>query len=276
MNKNEEKQNIKSNEKKQKKSFLSGLIQVEEKEDQEKSVEKPELQETPPNQQQQAASNQPPQREPVKEKGKKKQVESKEDTNGLTEEQKLLLNTGQGVNLIPKRSKAEITKEKKKFSFSVSSMVSLMVLIILSLTVVFFNIISKQQLNSAKAELQKRESEMQQYTDKIISNDEILERIDLYRYLQQGVFSPREILEYIMTIVDRSGNITIRTFRLEDNLSFEMNGSTTDLAVVAKLWYLLGINENIDTINLESVGKSELGANFTFAGELNRSYFVEK
>ena len=41
-----------------------------------------------------------------------------------------------------------------------------------------------------------------------------------------------------------------------------MSGSTSDLAVVAKLWYLLGIDENIDNVNLESVGKGEQGLVF--------------
>jgi hypothetical protein len=254
MNKNEPKQNIKPKEEEKKKSFLSGLIEVEEEPKVDTVVQdaKPHVNE-----------------EVKKTPGKEKEI-------GLTEEQELLLHTGEGVNLIPKVSKEEVQKEKKKFSLNLSSIVSLIILIVLSLAVVFFNILSKQQLTSANKQLQQRESELETYTDKIISNEEILERIDLYRYLQQGVFSPKEIVEYIMRITEQSGNITIRSIDLSNTLGFEFNGSTTDLAVVAKLWYLLGIDDNIVTINLESVGKGESGVSFSFAGQLKADNFIEK
>jgi hypothetical protein len=153
-------------------------------------------------------------------------------------------------------------------------MVSLLVLVLLSLGVVLFNIISKNQLNQAKEKLYDREIELEQYTDKIIANEEILDRIDLYRRLQEGVFSPKEILQYFMGVVDKAGNIEIRTFDLGDNLSFETSGSTTELSVVARLWYLLGIDDNIETVNLNSVGKSEGGVSFTFEGQLNTDKFI--
>jgi hypothetical protein len=137
-----------------------------------------------------------------------------------------------------------------------------------------FNIISKNQLNQAKEKLYNREIELEQYTDKIIANEEILDRIDLYRRLQEGVFSPKEILQYFMSVVDRAGNIKIKSFDLGDNLSFETSGSTTELSVVARLWYLLGIDDNIETINLNSVGKSEDGVSFTFEGQLNADKFI--
>jgi hypothetical protein len=155
-------------------------------------------------------------------------------------------------------------------------MVSLLLLIVLSLGVVFFNIFFKQRLSAASEELYRRETELEAYTDKIISNEEILDRVDLYKYLQQGVFSPQEIVEYIMAIVNQSGNFTIRNFDLDNNLSFEMGGSTTDLSVVSRLWYLLGIDENIETINLESVGKGSEGVSFSFEGQLVTDNFISQ
>jgi hypothetical protein len=277
MNKNEQKQNNNKEKQEKKKSFLSKLIQVEENPEPKKTEPKPQEQ---PQQKTEVKKQKvvEPIKKDEKEKSKKTKTTKTEqpaDKNGLTEEEKLLLRTGEGVNLIPKKSKAEITKEKKKFSFSLSSILSLIVLIMLSLGIVFFNILSKQQLNSAKEQLYSREAELKEYTDKIVSNEAIVERIDLYKHLQQGVFSPKEILQYIMKIVNRAGNITIRTFELGNELDFEMSGNTSDLAVVAKLWYLLGIDDNITTTNLESVGKNESGVNFSFKGELNSENFVE-
>ncbi|MCD4811644.1 hypothetical protein K8R14_03510 [bacterium] len=253
MNNNEEKQNIEV-EKKQKKSFLSNFVEIESKE---KVVIE--------------TKNIARQEKEVKKIKIKAEID---DESQLSDQEKLLLHTGAGVNLIPKKSKAEVVKAKKKFSFNVSSMVSLLLLVVLSLSVVLFNIVSKQQLNSATEDLFQKESELEVYGDMILSNNEILERIDLYKHLEQGVFSPKEIVVYVMTIVDRSGSIVIRTFDIGNDLGFEMSGSTSDLAVVAKLWYLLGIDENIDNINLESVGKSDKGASFSFKGQLNTSNFI--
>jgi len=247
MNKDVEKQENTIEEPKKTKSFLSGLFQVEK--EPEKEIE-------------------------TKDKTEVKKPEPQEKV--LTEDQQLLVNSGEGVNLIPRKSKAEISKDKKKFSFSVSSLVSLAVLVILSLAIVLFNIISKQQLNSAKKELYSKELKMEDYKEEIFSNGEILDRIDLYRYLEKNVFSPKEILEYVMAIVNESGNVTIRSFDLSNTLGFEMDGSTISLEVVSKLWYLLGIDENIETINLESVGKNEKGASFSFKGQLNADHFISE
>lgn len=284
MNKNVKKQNKNSDEKKQKKSFLSRLIQVEEntsKKEEKNNGAEQDIPQTvePVEQKPQSDYKRETKNEKIPKESKKvpkKNEEEPENENGLTEEEKLLLNTGEGVNLIPKRSKAEIKKEKKKFSFSITSMISLLLLILLSLGVVLFNILSKRQLNNAKETLAEREVELEGYADKMISNEEILVRVDLYRHLQESVFSPKEIVQYIMEVVDRSGNVTVKSFDLGDDLSFEMGGSTTDLSVVARLWYLLGIDDNIITVNLNSVGKGNDGVSFSFEGELNTSKFVGK
>ncbi len=300
MNKNEKKQNNNQKPKEKKKSFLSNLIQVEDtpkpqeeietknereiqEKDKEQSADVDQIQQTEqpqvsqePEQLQEKKLVKPMTKDAQKKNEKKSQKEkSSRDQNGLTEEEKLLLRAGEGVNLIPKKSRGEIKKEKKKFSFNLSSILSLIILITLSLGIVFFNILSKQQLNVAKEKLYARETELGENTDKIISNEAIVERIDLYKHLQQGVFSPKEILEYIIQVVNRAGNITIRTFELGNDLGFEMSGNSSDLSVVARLWYLLGIDDNIITVNLESVGKSDSGVSFTFRGELNSSNFIE-
>jgi hypothetical protein len=194
--------------------------------------------------------------------------------NGLDEEQKLLLRTGQGINLVPKQSKQEIKKEEKKFSLSISSILSLILLVILSLGIVFYNIISTNQLSSAKQKRRETESQLQAYSDKYISHQEIIERIDLYKNVKSAVYSPREVVEYVMEIVERQSNIEIRSFNIDDSLEFEMSGETDNLETVAKLWYMLGVDRYILNINLAGVSKTDTGANFSFEGELDRDKFI--
>lgn len=254
MNNEEIKQNINSSEDEQKNTPSSNNAQsVPEDKPQQEAIEKKDL-------------NTPSQ---------SKEPDKKDDKeNGLSEEEKLLLRTGEGVNLIPKKSKAEVKKEKSKFTFSLSSMVSLTLLVVLSLGVVFFNISSKRQLRLAKEDLHEQEVYLQSYTDKFLSNEELIERIDLYKEVQRGVFSPREVVEYVTAIVEREGSISLSGFNLSDDLEFELSGNTTELEAVAKLWYLLGIDENIVYINLSSVGKGEKGVRFSFEGQLATDKFI--
>jgi hypothetical protein len=210
-----------------------------------------------------------------KEDIKKDSKKSKDEKNGLTKREELLMRGGQGVNLVPKKSEEEIEKEQKKFSFSVGSIVSLILLVTLSLGVVLYNIISKGQLNSAKKQLFEQEVRLESYQDKYISNQEIMDRIDLYKKFEKAVFSPKEIIDYIMALVDKSGDIDINGFDLDESLNVEISGSTSTLGIVSKLWYLLGTDKNIVTVNLSSVGKNEEGVSFSFEIQLDTEYFTE-
>ncbi len=210
-----------------------------------------------------------------KEDIKKDSKKSKDEKNGLTKREELLMRGGEGVNLVPKKSEEEIEKEQKKFSFSVGSIVSLILLVTLSLGVVLYNIISKGQLNSAKKQLFEQEVRLESYQDKYISNQEIMDRIDLYKKFEKAVFSPKEIIDYIMALVDKSGDIDINGFDLDESLNVEISGSTSTLGIVSKLWYLLGTDKNIVTVNLSSVGKNEEGVSFSFEIQLDTEYFTE-
>jgi hypothetical protein len=77
-----------------------------------------------------------------------------------------------------------------------------------------------------------------------------------------------------MEIVERQSNIEVKSFNIDDSLKFEMSGGTDDLESVAKLWYMLGIDQYILNINLSGVSKTETGANFSFEGELDRDKFI--
>lgn len=217
----------------------------------------------------------PVQNQPEQNDVKKDNPEPKKgEDEGLDEEQKLLLRTGQGINLVPKKSKQEIKKEEKKFSLSISSILSLILLVTLSLGVVLYNIISEQQLRTAKQRQSEIETQLKTYSDKYLSHQEIIKRIDLYKGVKSAVYSPREVVEYVMDIVERQSNVEVKSFNIDDSLEFEMSGGTDNLETVAKLWYMLGIDQYILNINLSGVSKTDTGANFSFEGELDRDKFI--
>ena len=179
-----------------------------------------------------------------------------------------------GINLIPNLSKEEVIKETKKKTLNMGAVISLMALVVVSILVVGFNIISKIQLNSEKEKLYNYEQRLSSVSYKIIGNNEIRERISLYKDIQKNAFSPRTVIEYINNIASKSGSIKLSSFDFGSQLSFDIDGEAYSYEEVSKFWYLLSNDSKVESIVLKSVGKTETGMRFTFQGKLVFTDFV--
>ncbi|MFA5622946.1 MAG: hypothetical protein WC981_01830 [Candidatus Dojkabacteria bacterium] len=182
----------------------------------------------------------------------------------------------EGFNLLPSMSDEEKSVQKAKSTISIGSVLSLIILVVISLGVVGFNIITKQILNSRKEVLYSIENKVNQQIDKIVSNEEIVDRAVLYSNVKKGAFSHKAIIEFLNQISTKVGNIQMRSVNISEDLKFSFVGYATNLEQVSKLWYMFGIDENIESINLQSVGKRENNVTFTFEGELNGKKFFNK
>lgn len=174
----------------------------------------------------------------------------------------------EGVNLIPSMTKEEKTHVKKKNTLNIGSVLSIIVLATIAIAIVGFNIISKAQLNTKKTSLARIEKSVNSKTDKIISNNAILSRVKLYEEVKKGSFSHKKIIEFLNEMAGKVSGISYRSITISEELDFEVSGKSPDLEQLSRLWYLLGINENIETINLGSVSKGDDGATFSFEGKL--------
>lgn len=182
----------------------------------------------------------------------------------------------EGFNLIPSMSEEEKVVEKTKSRVSIGSVVSLIILVVVILIIVGFNIISRQILNVKKAELFRIENRITQQEDTLISNDEIVDRAVLYTNVRNGAFSHKEIIEFLSRMGTKIGDIQMRSVMISENLDFTYSGYSVSLEQVSKLWYLLGTDENIERINLQSVGKGDNRVTFSFEGKLNGKNFFNK
>ena len=182
----------------------------------------------------------------------------------------------EGFNLIPSMSEAEKVVEKTKSTVSIGSVLSLIILVVIILGVVGFNIVSRQILNVKKDELFKIESRINLQADKIIANDEIVDRAVLYSNVKRGAFSHKDIIEFLTKMGTKVGDIQMRSVMISENLDFSYSGYSTNLEQVSKLWYLLGIDEKIEHINLQSVGKGDNRVSFTFEGKFDGKIFFNK
>lgn len=179
-----------------------------------------------------------------------------------------------GINLIPNLSEEEVVKETKKKTLNMGAVISLMALVVISILIVGFNIISKIQLNSEKEKLYNYEQRLGAVSYKITGNNEISERISLYKDIQKDAFSPRNVIEYINSIAAKSGSIELNAFDFGGQLTFDLDGEAYSYEEVSKFWYLLSNDSKVESVTLKSVGQTVGGVRFTFQGKLVFTDFI--
>lgn len=179
-----------------------------------------------------------------------------------------------GVNLIPTLSKEEVVVAEKKKKLNVGSIVSLLILVVVSILIIGFNIVSRMALNNEKAKLQTYETQVTKMTQKMISSNEITERVQLYNRVLGETYSPKSVVDYLNGIASKSGTSVISSFSLGDNLLFTIEGKASDMENVSKFWYLLSNDPKMETVTLQSVGNVENKVRFIFKGKLVLKEFL--
>lgn len=179
-----------------------------------------------------------------------------------------------GINLIPTLTKAEVVVADKKKKLNMGSITSLLVLVVISILIVGFNIVSRMTLNSEKERLKTYESKVNKITQKIISSNEITERVRLYKKVLGETYSPKSVVDYINALASKSGTSIISNFSIGNDLTFAIEGDATDMENVSKFWYLLSNDPKVETVTLQSVGSGTNDVRFTFKGKLVLADFL--
>lgn len=179
-----------------------------------------------------------------------------------------------GINLIPTLTKDEIVVEKKKKKLNVGSIVSLLILLVVFILIGGFSIISRMQLNIERDNLKTYESNVTKMSQKIISSNEITERVKLYNRVLGESYSPKAVVDYVNAIASKSGTSVVNKFSLGNDLSFSLDGNATDMENVAKFWYLLSNDPKMETVTLQSVGSGTNVVRFSFKGKLLINEFL--
>lgn len=178
---------------------------------------------------------------------------------------------GKAINLIPPKTDAEVKVETRKVSLNMNAALALLFLFLLSVGIVGFNLVSKLDLNRRTEELQAVEQEIRARGDIITSNDEILRRVKLYTSIEQTTYSSDDVLRYWESVSEGLGVIT--EINLSQGMNFEVAGTSKTLEDVSKLWYLLGNDEKIETLDLRNVAKDDTFVRFNFEGKLDYEQF---
>ncbi len=173
----------------------------------------------------------------------------------------------QGVNLIPSLTKEEEVKVKTKNKLSIGSLLSIIIFVLVSIAIVAFNIVTKNQLTVKQKELRVAENLVNQKIDKIVANNIILDRINLYKDVKSNSFSHKKVISYLRDMGAKVQSMRYDTIEISEDLSFKMTGGVSDLEQLSRLWYLFGVDKNIETIKLKTFSKTNIGASFTFEGK---------
>ena len=96
----------------------------------------------------------------------------------------------------------------------------------------------------------------------------ILNRINLYKNVKANSFSYKEVITFLRDMAGKVQGISYDTIEMSESLSFKISGNAPNLEQLARLWYLFGVNENIESIKLKSFSKTFTGASFSFDGKL--------
>jgi len=181
-----------------------------------------------------------------------------------------------GINLIPTMSEVEIETEDKKKRVNLGSLISLSLLFSVTILATGFNIISRMQLDSQKRKLQEVEKRVMEYSYVTSGNTEILERIFLFKDIQEGRISTRILIEELRSVANTSGNNVINTFAFPGGKAFEISGDASSLEDVAKFWYLMDNHEKFEDVQLRSFSGTGDKANYSFTGNLNLEEFAQE
>jgi hypothetical protein len=227
-------------------------------------------------------NNTPKEVKPVEKELQKQPLESnpKQEEKKIVQDPKkeseinTIVGSESGINLIPVLSEQEIKKEDKKKKLNMSAIVSLIILFVISILIVGFNVVFKIQLNVEKEKLVKREQAMSVFSQKILNNNEIMSRIYLYNDIEKGRYSAKDVMEHINNIAIKA-DCNLLSFSFSGINGMELNGKAQGLEEVAKFWYLLGNDTNIEKISLKSIGKGVQDVSFSFYGSFVLNNFVE-
>lgn len=178
-----------------------------------------------------------------------------------------------GINLMPVLTKKEVVAEKKKVTLNVGSVISIVIFLAITIGVVAFSAVSKVQLNQEKEKLFELETEVKAQSSKILNNQEILKRVNLYRDISSSQFSARKIFEYFSGIAKKQGDITLSSFVFRSGTVVSFEGQGDSLDTVSKFWYLLNEDELVKQASMDNISRSVDFVRFSFRVELEKDSF---
>jgi len=193
---------------------------------------------------------------------KVEEVLEKEEAPSI--EETFLADNDNSINLVPILSRKEIVSEEKKTKLNIGAIISIIIFLLVTIVIVVFSTISKIQVQNAQNDLAEQEAEVRNLSSIILSNEEILKRIYLYQDISSDQYSARKIFDYFTKIAKDIGDIQLDTFDFQRSTLVTFEGKAPTIDGLSRFWYVLGEDEIVDKVTLDSFNKGPQVVTFEF------------
>lgn len=181
---------------------------------------------------------------------------------------------GGSINLIPKLTETEEQIVETKQSVDLRAVIFLLFIAILGIAFVIYTNHVNNELEFEEQKLEGLENQLEAEARLIHDNNQVLNRYELFEYINDNFFSSKEVLVFWKEISGDLGDID--SIELEGDLEYEISGESETLLDVAKFWHLLSLDIRVAEVHLESLTVPQDNddmANFNFTGILDITHF---
>ncbi len=178
---------------------------------------------------------------------------------------------GRGINLVPVRTAQEIAKERKLNLGYLLGSVFVVILLVTGFYFFILNLQKQDELDLLNQEVLALEQRAFANQDVIITNQAIMQRINLFKEFEENDFTAGKALSYWDSVTEVG--VEINKIEIFESSSFSVNGKADDLNTVSLLWNQLAETDFIDEISLASISNDVDGSTFQFDGQINVEKF---
>jgi hypothetical protein len=213
-------------------------------------------------------------------KAQEKEIDQqKKEIKEKKTEPKISIKGGASVDLMSKLSEEESKVVEQKHSIDLRSVIFVLFVAIIGLVFVFYTNNIKRTFEREESRLADLESQLEAEVSLIRTNNKVVNRYDLYNYVQENFFSSKEVLVFWQEVSEDLCEISgIELSRQRGELEYEIRGVSENLINVAKFWHFISIDSRVSEVHLENMLLPDADAEssevrFTFHGKLNIEYF---
>lgn len=173
------------------------------------------------------------------------------------------------IDLLPQVTVEEVQEIEKKGKINLSGVFFIFIVVFISLFILGANLYARNQFNTKSQELADSETEVQNLQYVEVKQKTFNNKFDTFTAVQNQDFKSDKVLEYLMEV--SSDLSVVDTLYLDNELSFEIKGSTENFSNVSRLWHeMCTQSDYFSIVNLEYARKGSKGdITFSFSGVLN-------
>jgi len=137
------------------------------------------------------------------------------------------------INLLPSKSKEQIKKDSKKFTYDFVTAVIILIVVFTGIATILINSVLTYNASQQTSYVKEATSTLDSYRTLAAQYASISERVQRVHAVQADRLNPTDVLQYIVSIVP--GDMTLSNFSLDTADDYQVTISSPNYISVAKL-----------------------------------------